>query len=102
MVTLSRFARACHRRLADLEGSLLQLKYMGWPGTHQRMKGFSNPPVRTTGTPVQFDSIYGLPVRYSPGARGSRRAVSESRSLGELVAPTVSSHRAQPAWPAAR
>ena len=36
-------------------------------GTHQRQKRFVSPPPRTAGSPVQFNSLYGLPVRYTRG-----------------------------------
>ena len=67
----------------------MQLKYMGWPGTHQRMKGFSNPPVRTPGTPVQFDSIYGLPVRkvMTDNFSGGYRRIQGKRAMFHVSRP---------------
>ena len=47
------------------------LNYMADPhrlGTHQRQKGYQSPTPRSSGPPVQFNSIYGLPVRYTAGS----------------------------------
>lgn len=59
------------------------LNYMADPhrlGTHQRQKGYQSPTPRSTGPPVQFNSIYGLPVRYTAGSTygGTDRRLGQS------------------------
>jgi hypothetical protein len=36
-------------------------------GTHQRQKGYVSPTPRSSGPSVQYNSMYGLPVRYTGG-----------------------------------
>ena len=63
------------------------LNYMCDPhrlGTHQRQKGYASPPPRTAGSPVQYDSMYGLPVRYTNGDMfsGSQRLLGQANRGG--------------------
>ncbi len=53
-------------------------------GTHQRQKGYESPPPRTAGSPVQYDSMYGLPVRYTNGDMfsGSQRLLGQAKRGG--------------------
>ena len=53
-------------------------------GTHQRQKGYVSPTPRTAGSPVPYDSMYGLPVRYTNGDifSGSQRLLGQAKRGG--------------------